>query len=68
MGFSLILLSNLDVDECMGTNTCHPDATCNNTVGSYICICNGGFTGDGQNCTGQIYFPYISTRYFFFEY
>ncbi|XP_068711961.1 fibropellin-3-like isoform X2 [Montipora foliosa] len=40
-----------DLDECkIATHTCHVDATCNNTVGSYNCTCNQGFTGDGITC------------------
>ena len=41
----------LDVDEC-SKNPCHSNATCNNTVGSYICTCDPGYSGDGLNCTG----------------
>lgn len=40
-----------DVDECSGSNNCHPDATCTNTVGSYSCDCKAGFDGDGVTCT-----------------
>ena len=29
------------------------NATCNNTVGSYECSCNEGYTGDGWNCSGK---------------
>ncbi|XP_028412470.1 uncharacterized protein LOC114535298 [Dendronephthya gigantea] len=42
-----------DIDECtIGTYTCHQYADCINTVGSYICQCRNGYTGDGQECTG----------------
>lgn len=38
----------IDVDECEGVNGCVPEnSTCTNTVGSYTCSCNSGFTGDG---------------------
>lgn len=34
-------------------NNCHINATCNDTVGSFECYCNDGFSGDGVNCTGM---------------
>uniref|UniRef100_UPI00358F765B transmembrane cell adhesion receptor mua-3-like isoform X8 n=1 Tax=Myxine glutinosa TaxID=7769 RepID=UPI00358F765B len=40
-----------DNNECSTPTTCHPNATCSNTVGSYICTCSSGYTGDGHNCT-----------------
>ena len=43
-----------DIDECSGgTDECHIDASCNNTIGGYDCTCNDGFFGDGFNCTGM---------------
>jgi alpha-tubulin suppressor-like RCC1 family protein len=40
------------VDECAaGTDDCHADADCANTVGSFTCICRLGFEGDGRSCT-----------------
>ena len=54
---------NVDVNECIaGSNNCHPNATCYNTVSSYICICDAGFTGDGENCTrGEVTVFHIHT-------
>ncbi|XP_066275444.1 fibrillin-2-like [Branchiostoma lanceolatum] len=41
-----------DIDECTsGTDHCHQHATCTNTVGSYRCECDSGYTGDGRTCT-----------------
>ncbi len=42
----------LDIDECaMPTvSLCAAEATCTNTPGSFSCVCNAGFTGDGRNC------------------
>ncbi|XP_029438203.1 signal peptide, CUB and EGF-like domain-containing protein 2 isoform X4 [Rhinatrema bivittatum] len=40
-----------DVDECSrGTDDCHPDAICQNTPGSYKCMCRPGYQGDGKHC------------------
>ncbi|KAL9961155.1 hypothetical protein ACROYT_G030048 [Oculina patagonica] len=41
-----------DVDECSTSiSVCDVNANCQNTVGSYICACKAGFTGDGKTCT-----------------
>ena len=51
---NLKIVSQLDVDECHdGTDSCHATANCSNTVGSYSCNCDIGFTGDGITCTGK---------------
>ncbi|CAH1238943.1 HMCN1 [Branchiostoma lanceolatum] len=40
-----------DIDECTaGTDNCGSDATCSNTVGSFTCACNSGYTGNGVTC------------------
>ena len=44
----------LDIDECTtDTDNCHENGACNNTFGSFECTCNGGFEGDGVNCTSK---------------
>ena len=43
-----------DNNEClMGTDRC--EQNCHNTVGSYTCSCNAGYTlnSDGRNCNGM---------------
>ena len=40
----------LDVHEC-SNNTCHGNATWNNKIGSYMCACDTGYSGDGFSCT-----------------
>ena len=43
-----------DINECLlGTDLC--SQTCSNTVGSYTCGCNTGYTlnSDGQMCDGK---------------
>jgi len=41
-----------DVDECSNEtlNNCHENATCTDTIGSYNCSCDEGFSGDGVVC------------------
>ena len=48
------MIQILDVDECANasTNDCSANATCENTVGSFVCTCNPGFAGNGKICTG----------------
>ena len=43
-----------DINECeKGNADCDPNASCQNTDGSYKCVCNSGFSGDGKTCTGK---------------
>ena len=40
------------IDECKaGTHSCHKNAKCINTMGSYECFCHFGFHGEGRSCT-----------------
>ena len=44
----------LDIDECeLGFDDCNENATCTDTVGSFSCTCNLGYSGDGLNCTSK---------------
>ena len=45
-----------DVNECEnGTDNCHANANCSDTVGSFSCSCLSGFRGDGVlACTGTV--------------
>ena len=50
-----IPLSHADIDECStNSHSCDANAVCNNTVGSYVCACKAGYTGDGRTCTGKL--------------
>ena len=44
-----------DVDECAeGTHDCHDNADCYDVIGSFVCMCSAGYSGDGvENCTGK---------------
>jgi hypothetical protein len=52
------ILNISDIDECSEVNvSCHPNATCINTQGSYNCQCKDGYEGFGKkNCTGKTVF------------
>ena len=55
--FTLLLQSffvDVDVDECAQQSPCHLDATCQNTIGSYTCVCKTGYVGTGIICAGKI--------------
>ena len=43
-----------DIDECSaGTDSCHQEAMCMDTDGSYTCTCSNGYTGNGEICNGR---------------
>ena len=42
-----------DVNECLTERPCDGNATCADTLGSYTCTCNAGFTGDGLTCQSK---------------
>jgi len=47
-----VICDDVDIDECATNNgACIAEASCNNTVGSFVCTCLPGFTGDGFTCT-----------------
>ena len=50
-----IFYSVTDIDEC-STNKggCHANADCTNKVGTHICKCKAGFSGNGVSCTGKL--------------
>ena len=53
-----------DIDECVAdAANCDTNAACTNTVGSFSCACNPGFTGDGVTCAGKIHMAYITSCY-----
>ena len=49
------ILKYTDIDECSsGSNNCAEQAFCMNTDGSFYCVCNTGYSGDGITCTGMV--------------
>ena len=51
-----MIISVADIDECLdGNHTCDLNTTtCENTPGSYKCICKSGYgQNDGKRCTGS---------------
>ena len=52
----MCLCTSSDINECVeGTAKCDSNATCMNIVGSYTCICDYGYTGDGFDCTSEYF-------------
>ena len=69
----LTFTSYTDVDECKDDrHDCHVNGTCTNTAGSFECVCNDGYFGDGRNCSGNIilscYYHYGKSAEFFAKY
>lgn len=54
LSFVPLLLTFPDIDECSGGHTCDSSATCHNTDGSYTCVCDSGYGGDGYTCRGIV--------------
>ena len=53
-GFFLVLKIK-DIDECSASDgVCDVNADCENTLGSYVCSCKDGFSGNGKTCSGRL--------------
>ena len=54
----------VDLNEyTMNTHNCNANnySNCNNTVGSFTCTCEPGFSGNGISCTGRQWYIMLST-------
>ncbi|RMX43885.1 hypothetical protein pdam_00021080 [Pocillopora damicornis] len=49
--FKHLSYSKNHIDECARNLSCHVNANCTNTIGSHVCTCHTGYTGDGQTCS-----------------
>ena len=48
--------SFLDINECeMVISPCDGNATCIDTEGSFLCVCNSGYSGNGSFCASILY-------------
>ena len=62
--------SPVDIDECVTQSLCHGNASCTNTLGSFMCACDPGYTGDGLTCSGECFFrsswnaPWVAIHHF----
>jgi len=55
----------IDIDECLTNNgECSVNAICSNTIGSFTCACQPGYSGEGKTCNGMI-FAFFSSSFFF---
>ena len=51
---AIIIFLIIDGMDCtLGLDDCDEQATCIDTIGSYTCNCNSGWTGDGLSCEGK---------------
>lgn len=55
-----------DIDECVNNTVCDSHGFCDNTPGSFRCLCYQGFQApqDGQGCVGECldFFPQHVSR------
>ena len=46
-------------------NLCDSNAVCVDTVGSFVCICNDGYTSNGTDCIGEFNYYLDGMKYDF---
>lgn len=56
----------VDINECTNSGSIcdhKPNSHCENTIGSYSCRCNTGYTQDGDKCVGTFGFLCACSTY-----
>ena len=50
------MVDSLDIDECSDPQVHRCQHSCVNTIGSFHCVCDPGYTLDtnGKTCTGKL--------------
>ena len=49
-----MIVYSKDIDECTeGSAVCDEHATCTDKIGTYSCVCQEGYTGNGKTCKGK---------------
>lgn len=56
----MLHVSFTDIDECVNNTVCDSHGFCDNTAGSFRCLCYQGFQApqDGQGCVGELLEPF----------
>ena len=52
MQIIVVFIVSLDINEC-AYGLCNSNADCTNTIGSFLCTCKRGYTGNGLSCTSM---------------
>ena len=53
--FWISVFKPLEINECsLSIANCHPNASCIDTFGSFLCTCDRGYTGSGTVCEGKV--------------
>ena len=53
-----------DINECSASSgVCDVNANCQNTLGSYLCSCKPGYSGDGKTCQGSTHGVFTGGTY-----
>lgn len=43
-----------DIDECKNTSICPENSVCQNTNGSFSCVCDSGYSQAAGKCVGKL--------------